>query len=169
MRISFTEWTKSGSPWIWLNAGAVAISIIMVVGLLGLIAVRGLSHFWPADVIQATYNDRGNSHTIIGETVERELVPAPQLRGAGFEVPEGVEALPRDLLKVGNRDFFSADFVWALDDAIRDRSHPEMLFVAERLEWGNFYGYLREVREAGKTVARHEGHDQDPGIHGPVG
>ena len=161
MRISFTEWTKSGSPWVWLNAGAVAISIIMVVGLLGLIAVRGLAHFWPADVMQATYQDGDQPRTIIGELVERETVPAPQLRGAGIEVPAGIESLPRDLLKVGNRDLLSADFVWAMDHFITEVSHPPMLFVAERLEWGNFYGYLREVRESGKTVARHDGYDKN--------
>ena len=160
MRITFSEWTKSGSPWIWLNAGAVAISIIMVVGLLALIAVRGLGHFWPADVVQATYNQKGNSHTLIAEVVQRDMVPADQLRGAGIEVPPGVDEMPRDLLKVGNRDFGSADFVWAMDHLITDSSRPEMVFDAERTEWGNFYGYLREIREAGNTVASHDGYDK---------
>ena len=41
-----SEWFHSGSPWVWLNAGAVAISLVLVLGLLGLIAVRGLGHFW---------------------------------------------------------------------------------------------------------------------------
>ncbi len=161
MRITFSEWTKSGSPWIWLNAGAVAISIIMVVGLLALIAVRGLGHFWPADVIQATYQQKGNPHTLIAEVVERDMVPADQLRGAGIEVPPGAIELPRDLLKVGNRDFGSADFVWAMDHLVTDVTRPPMLFVAERTEWGNFYGYLRELREAGNTVARHDGYDKN--------
>ncbi|MBV1789254.1 phosphate ABC transporter permease PstA [Marinobacterium sp. D7] len=161
MRISFSEWTKSGSPWVWLNAGAVAICIIMVVGLLALIAVRGLGHFWPADVIQADYEERGQKHTIIGELVEREMVPAPQLRGAGIEVPEGVEAMARDLIKVGNRDFGSADFLWAMDHFITDIQRPEMLFTAERLEWGNFYGYLREVKEAGQSVSRYTGYEKN--------
>ncbi len=35
MNISVKEWFKSGTPWVWMNAGAVAISIIMVIGLLG--------------------------------------------------------------------------------------------------------------------------------------
>ena len=35
------EYFKSGDAWVWLNAGAVAISLIMVAGILGLIAVRG--------------------------------------------------------------------------------------------------------------------------------
>jgi phosphate transport system permease protein len=54
------EYFKSGEAWVWLNAGAVAISLIMVIGILGLIAVRGLSHFWPADVLQAQYNYQGH-------------------------------------------------------------------------------------------------------------
>lgn len=161
MRYSVSEWTKSGSPWVWLNAGAVAISVIMVVGLLGLIAVRGLAHFWPADVMQATYTQGDQSRRVMGELVQEEMVPAEQLRGAGIQVPEGVEAMRRDLLKVGNRDHLPADFVWAMDSRITDRSHPEMIMVAERLEWGNFYGYLREVREDGQTVARHDGYEKN--------
>ncbi len=157
MRYSVSEWTKSGSPWVWLNAGAVAICVIMVVGLLGLIAMRGLAHFWPADVMQATYTHDQN-RVIMGELVQQEMVPAEQLRGAGVEVPEGVEGMRRDLLKVGNRDFLPADFFWAMDDWVVDKTHPEMIMAAERLEWGNFYGYLREVRENGETVVRHEGY-----------
>jgi phosphate transport system permease protein len=160
MRISLTEWTKSGSPWIWLNAGAVAISIIMVVGLLGLIAVRGLGHFWPADVIQANHVHDGQSTPIIGEVVEIEDVPAEQLRGAGVDVPEGVPTMRRDLLKIGNRDVGGLDFTWVLDDYLKDRSKPEMIFTAEREEWGNFYGYLRSVKEGETVVGEYTGYDK---------
>ena len=52
-KASVSNWFKSGDPWVWLNAGAVAISVIMVIGLLLLIAVRGLGHFWPADIVEA--------------------------------------------------------------------------------------------------------------------
>ena len=41
---------KSGTPWVWLNAAAVSISMVMVIGLLILIAVRGLGHFWPKTI-----------------------------------------------------------------------------------------------------------------------
>lgn len=40
---------------IWLNAAAVSCSLIIVIGLIGLIAVRGLGHFWPKPVMEATY------------------------------------------------------------------------------------------------------------------
>ena len=53
MRIGLKQWFSSGLPWIWLNGAAVSINIIMVVGVLALIAVRGLGHFWPAPILQA--------------------------------------------------------------------------------------------------------------------
>ncbi|VFT11497.1 phosphate ABC transporter permease [Pseudomonas aeruginosa] len=34
-------WFGSGSPWVWMNAGAVSIAVIMTIGLLAVIAVRG--------------------------------------------------------------------------------------------------------------------------------
>lgn len=160
MRQSFSEWSKTGAPWVWLNAGAVAICLIMVVGLLTLIAIRGLGHFWPADVVQATYVDQGNSLRLIGETVQAEDVPATQLRDSGVDVPEGLESMQRNLMKVGNRDHGGTDFIWVLDDLITDRSKPEMLFTAERREWGNFYGYLRGIKEDGKLVTSYEGYEK---------
>lgn len=162
MRISFTEWTKSGSPWVWLNAGAVAICVIMVIGLLSLIAVRGLGHFWPADIQQATYTLNGTQSRVIGEIVESEQVPAEQLRDAGVIVPEGTVMMRRDLMKIGNRDVGGTDFTWVLDNNLSDRSTPKMLFTAERREWGNFYGYLRALKENGTLVSQYDGYEKTP-------
>ena len=58
MKISIKKWFESGSPWVWIYGSAVAISIIMVTGLLLLIGVRGLGHFWPSDVLQAQYQNQ---------------------------------------------------------------------------------------------------------------
>ncbi|WP_206064545.1 phosphate ABC transporter permease PstA [Neptunomonas sp. XY-337] len=162
MKVSFSEWAKSGSPWVWLNAGAVAISIIMVVGLLLLIASRGLVHFWPADILQATYSQNNHSIRIIGETVDSEQVPATQLRDAGVDVPEGVEEMRRDLMKIGNRDVGGTDFTWVLHDNLSNQQYPEMLFAAERHEWGNFYGYLRALKEGDTVVGQYDGYDKTP-------
>ena len=160
MRQSFSEWTKSGAPWVWLNAGAVAICMIMVVGLLSLIAVRGLGHFWPADIVQTNYTENDNTIRMIGERVQEVEVPAEQLRDSGIKVPEGVETMDRVLMKIGNRDHGGTDFIWILDAFNADKSKPEMLFTAERREWGNFYGYLRSIKEDGKVVASYEGYEK---------
>ena len=69
------NWFKSGSPWIWLTGGAVSISLISVIGLLALIAWRGLSFFWPSEVVQLELEQAGVKSTVIGEIYDREQVP----------------------------------------------------------------------------------------------
>ena len=49
-------WT-SGEPFVWLTGGALAISLLMVAGLIGLILYNGLGFFWPAAVAQVTLKD----------------------------------------------------------------------------------------------------------------
>lgn len=151
---SVSEWVKSGDPWVWLNAGAVAISVIMVVGLLLLIAVRGLGHFWPADVVEARYELPGQpAYKLIGERVESVEVPVAQLREAGINIPGDFDLMQRTLIKTGNRDVYGTDFRWVLDEYVTESKRPEMLFTAERHEWGNLYGYLKSVKENGQIVA----------------
>ena len=53
-------WFKTGTPWIWLNAGAIAIALVAVFGLLLLILFRGMSHFWPANVEAFHYQNNDN-------------------------------------------------------------------------------------------------------------
>lgn len=151
---SFSSWYKSGSPFVWLNAGAVSISLVMVVGILLLIAVRGLGHFWPADIMSITYNDPDKkSMTLIAEAVETEVITAARLKKVGVNLPEGQKTGERHLLKVGNRDYFGLDFLWINKLWIGETSYPKDLVAIERREWGNFYGYLTTVKQQGEIVA----------------
>tara|TARA_R110002126_G_scaffold146224_1_gene292108 strand:+ start:492 stop:1481 length:990 start_codon:yes stop_codon:yes gene_type:complete len=43
------NWFRQGTPWIWLNAGAVAVSLLLVCGLLTFIIVQSVGVFWPAE------------------------------------------------------------------------------------------------------------------------
>ena len=156
-RSSMKIWFDSGKPWGWLNAGAVSISLVMVVGLIGLIAVRGLSHFWPADIVELTYVEPGEEKVmLVGERVDHETVPAARLALSGVHLPEGQETANRTLLKIGNRDFFGLDFRWINDPWIADTQKPAGLMSIERREWGNFYGYLVNVKQQGEVVAEGE-------------
>lgn len=152
---SLKGWFKSGAPGVWISGGAVAMAVIMTVGLLAVIAVRGLGHFWPADLIQATYKVPGQGdHVIIGEVVQKEEVPRARLKGAGLPVPdEGPEFMTRELVKVGNRDLNGSDFTWVVGDWLADQQKPADLIALERREWGNFYGYLASVKEEDRVVA----------------
>jgi phosphate transport system permease protein len=153
MRLSFKDWTKSGSPWIWLNAGAVAISVILVLGLIGIIAIRGLAHFWPADLQQSMATDlQGQKRMMLGEVVQKEQVTAEQLRGAGHQVDVDDDFLERQLFKVGNRDLYGFDFRWVLTRDLENVEYPEHAVAVERRQWGNFYGYLLEIKENGETI-----------------
>ncbi len=147
-------WYKSGSPWIWLNGGAVTLCMLMVVGLLGLIAVRGFGHFWPADVLRTTITDNtGKQHTILAEEVREEVIPVAIARDNGYEIPEGRDLITRYLMKLGNRDITSRDFMWFLETGMGKWEYPKDAVVIERREWGNFYGFLEAIIENGKVLA----------------
>ncbi|MCQ8126992.1 phosphate ABC transporter permease PstA [Methylomonas rivi] len=150
-------WFKSGSPWIWMTAGAVSINLLLVVGLLLLIAIRGLGHFWPADILEYQYqNQQGQHSVIIGEEVDESLLHEAQARAAGFEVLNDVEYLHQYLVKTGNRDILGSDFRWIQDQYIREKTAPDDLIAVERREWGNFYGRLRAVKQNGEVIAAGE-------------
>ena len=157
MNKKIKKWLANGTPWIWFNAGAVAISIVMVLGLLAVLTVRGMSHFWPSDVAQANYNPpvsfgEQQATELIGEYVEAEEVSAVQLTSSGIPVDTGQEFYRRQLMKFGNRDLNGADFGWILTDYLTDVTYPEDIVALERREWGNFYGYLTTLNENGSEV-----------------
>jgi len=144
-------WFKSGTPWIWLNAGAISIALVAVFGLLLLILFRGMSHFWPADVEAFHFENDQHAITIIAEIVESETVPVASLHN--IENTQGDEHgnVTRYLVKTGNRDILGSDFRWIYDIDLVKREKPENLMALERVEWGNFYGYLDSVYENDKN------------------
>ncbi len=149
------KWVKSGDPMIWLTATAVAISIIIVGGLLALIAIRGMAHFWPSPVKQVDYQDPV-THKIIrvlGEVADTETVSIERLKNAGINLETDAKFISRTLIKTGNRDKLGTDFRWLIQDNMKNITHPSGIIALERREWGNFYGYLRSVKEQGKEVA----------------
>ncbi|WP_281646730.1 phosphate ABC transporter permease PstA [Parendozoicomonas sp. Alg238-R29] len=154
MKITVKSWFKSGSPWVWMNAGAVSISLVMVIGLLALIAVRGLGHFWPSSIMTADYMVPGqNSRVVMGQLADDEEIPVQRLIDAGFTGLDNQELVTRQLVKVGNRDVTGSDFAWVVQPWLENIQYPEDAIALERREWGNFYGFLKEVREGDSVVA----------------
>jgi len=151
-------WFASGEPWIWMNAGAVAISIAAVIGVLGLIAFRGFAHFWPADVALIDYVDSlGQSRVALGEIIEAETLPVHQyLESTGKTADalvDGQVTVERWLVKTGNRKIDGPDFRWVVAHDVASVNYPEDAVVLERMEWGNAYGYLRGVYEDGRKTS----------------
>ena len=94
-----TRFWKSGEPFIWLTGGALAISLVMVAGLVFLVMANGLGFFWPSAVVRLTLTD---GTVLLGQITQRERIPQP---GA----PSGTPERYRIQLKVGNRDLYGAD------------------------------------------------------------
>jgi phosphate transport system permease protein len=151
-------YVRSGTPYVWLTAAAIATSVIIVVALLLLIAARGMPYFWPADVVVAEYREPGRDPVrVMAEVVDTEAVVVGRLKSAGLPVDEKQGFYDRLLLKVGNRDRYGADFRFLLGDWLVERTYPAEVMVLERTEWGNFYGVPVAVKQAGELVASGEG------------
>ena len=119
-----------------LAAGALAICLALVAGLVLLIAARGLGYFWQAPVEQYELAD---GTRVLGEVWNWE--PRPDGRGR------------RVRLAVGNRDLTGADFRWIDESEITRRERPTDAGLFERLEWGKFYGFPVELRRDGRATA----------------
>jgi phosphate transport system permease protein len=148
------NWFKEGTPWIWLTAGTVALSLLLVFGVLWLTAAQGLSYFWPKNVAEMTFLEKDGSRIrLIGEIRQTEEVATRRLIDSGFKIDTADAFVTRSLLKLGNRDVTGVDFRWFPVPLLGEITYPLDLLTIERHEWGNFYGHLKEVREGGRVVA----------------
>lgn len=149
------KWLASGSPWVWLTAGAVSFCLVMVLGLIVLIAGNGLGHFWPAPLALAEL--RGEpAIKLLGEQVDDETVAASRVREGGGKIPADAITVHRRLFKRGNRDLGGQDFQWVNEPDILRISYPDEAIAIERLEWGSLFGYLRGLREGKRELAMSE-------------
>jgi phosphate transport system permease protein len=135
---------KSGDPFVWLTGGALALSLIMVAGLVYLVLAHGLGFFWPSDILRVTLTD---GRVLLGQLEDREKIPQP---GAAPGTPDRY----RIKLKVGNRDLYGSDFVWVDEESIATQELPTDAVLIERREWGNLYGTIKEVRDKEQVVAK---------------
>lgn len=71
------SWVKSGSPWIWLTAASVAISLLALIGILLLLAGQGTRYFWPSPVYQFELNQTAAGPvSVVGELYQRQTIRA---------------------------------------------------------------------------------------------
>ncbi|HEY9136130.1 MAG TPA: phosphate ABC transporter permease PstA [Pseudomonadales bacterium] len=159
----FFTWWKSGAPYIWLNAGAVSISLVVVVGLILMIAAKGMGHFWLSDIVALDYRTSAleDSTKLVGEITGTELVDAeqyldslsPEIKAKAMEKIGDARTVERWLLKTGNREILGRDFRWLDSFWVTNMQKPKDLLMIERVEWGNLYGTLQSVQQAGAQVS----------------
>lgn len=130
-------WRK-GDPYIMLSGLGLLLSLGMVLAMLAIILFKGFGFFWPRDIemVQTIENQK-----YMGElwTTENQKI-----------IVDGqIVIIPQFQLKIGNRDIFGNDFKWLKEDNIKEKTYPEDAVVFERMEYGNFYGFIKDVNGAG--------------------
>ena len=105
-------------------------------------------------MIVADYSMPGAEMRVLaGEVVQAEEVPRARLAASGLPVNvEGGEFMTRELLKVGNREVYGADFSRVIGEWLSNQRKPAELMVLERREWGNFW--LSAQRQGSRPAGR---------------
>ena len=153
--IGFTKkWFASGSPWIWLTAGAVSISLLALLGVVLLLAGQGMRYFWPSPVYLFELKQTAAGPVrVIGEIYQQQSLPREQLEQAGIMLPpEAGDTVTRYLIKTGNREIQGQDFHRLLDTDIQQRSQPKDVLVLERQINGTAYGFLAGMLDNGQPL-----------------
>lgn len=134
----FRVWCRRGSGFVWFSGATLALSLVMIGGLVGYIAVKGLGFFWPAPLVQAMTPDG----PVLGEI-------------SGHEPAQG-EDVAKIQFHVGNRDVYGQDFRWIATTALHDFSTPADAVLVERLEYGPFIGRVKSLDQGSRPIAQGE-------------
>ena len=135
------ELIRRGDPAIWFTGTGLAISLLMITGMVGLILVNGLGFFWPRPLTRATLKD---STILLGEIVTREGIPAPG-------TPQHNE-VHRLQFKLGNRDILGADFRWVDEAEVTEQTRPREVAYIERREYGPLIGTPVRLLEGEREI-----------------
>ena len=128
---------EKGDMWIWATGSMVTLALLMVVVLMGVILINGLGYFWPKALVEVTLTDDSK---LIGELKSRETTERDG---------KDTESIK---LKIGNRDMYGLDFRWVESNSVAETIEPKGLVALERMEHGNFFGRLKEVRAREELV-----------------
>jgi phosphate transport system permease protein len=123
---------RQGEPFVWATGLALSLILFLTLLLFYVVMANGLAVFWPKKVALATLSD---GRHLLGEIVQEESIPITGKKRLQF--------------KIGNRDLYGLDFKWVDSSDITSLSYPKNIYVLERLEFGNFYGYLSELEVKG--------------------
>ena len=131
-----------GEPWVWLMSGSLAVAVVMIVGLLLLITVRGSLHFWPRPLYEITLRD---GETFLGEEISRER------HMNSYQADETFT--DRCLVHTANFELTGAHYRWIEEGDIVTKRRPKFATVVERLDGGRFHGFPACVLKNGIAMS----------------
>jgi phosphate transport system permease protein len=104
------------------------LTLLTTITLVAVVLVNGLGALWPAPLSSIALRD---GTTVLGQIFNRDK--------AGDHTPARVQ------VKVGNRDLYGLDFRWISEFDITSTETPYDAVAVERMEYGDFYGYVKEL------------------------
>lgn len=157
--VAATSLSAQGEPMIWLTGGALAVAVLMIVGLLLLVLYQGLSTFWPLPVERVVLE---SGTVYLGEVAGEQSYQPTEAKLSALS-PELAEKARREVaaggtlrqhnLRIENFELTNEHFVWVDQLAIAEAKFPQWAIVIERLTNGRFYGIPTGFRLDGQPVA----------------
>lgn len=118
---------QQGEPFVWATGLALSLVLFLTVLLIYVVISNGAAIFWPQKVaLLETQNGM-----VLGEISQEENDPDTGKK--------------RFQIKTGNREIYGIDFRWINEEEIQEISYPDEVIALERQEYGNFYGYIRQI------------------------
>lgn len=116
---------------VWATGAALAAVLMLTATLIWVVLSNGLGVFWPAAIVQVEFAD---GRTVLGQWMREDTNPDTQVRSVQ--------------LKTANRELDTQrqDFHWYDLATIRQQSCPAEVYVLERIENGNFIGFLEDLK-----------------------
>lgn len=156
---------SQGEPLIWLTGGMFAIACFMIVGLLGFVMAHGLATLWPREYVflgtidgelaAGEYHER-RSYVLSRQNLEnlqaKSRIASESFLGERSEATSHLWYLRTGNFEVTNRHF---QFVPEISIASQTPYRPPDLWLLERRQWGNLYGFPKRVSwqiESGTSI-----------------
>lgn len=137
-----------GEPMVWLMGGGLALSLLMIIGLLALVVYQGIFTFYPSRLARI---ETRTGEVLMGEQTRTDRyepaqhvidkMPADLQQAAIAEIESNDGWARRRLFRTGNFDLTGNHFNWVSDYAMAEEDYPEWAVTVERLTWGRFYGF----------------------------
>lgn len=140
---------KRGEPMVLTAGATLAVILFMTLTLIAVILGNSLGYFWVKGLVRFKLND---GSYVMGQSTAAES--------------HALTKSKRLQLKVGNRDLYSQDFRWVDESEISSKDLPKDAYLLERIEHGNFFGFLKELRNGdaapvtGDYAALQKAHDE---------
>lgn len=132
--------SRKGEPFVWLTAAGLAMGVVLTLGLLGLVLLKGVQTFWPARISVMEVEGANGPEKVAGYIVqERERRDL-----------EGVEHEEIQIFR-GNRELHGEKFAFIDRSAIRSEELPDDLVLVERMEGGHVIARIKAIAWADGT------------------